>query len=349
MEINLAILDSDAAYLLRLSKALSVRFGEKLVVHTFTSEQNLEQIFCTNKIDVLLLNEDVSEKLVLPHTVLVAYLVDKRNIESINGNKAICKYQKLEKFYREVVGMCSENDIGNYQYLPNESNNTKLISFISSTGGVGTSTIAAGFCHREASLGKKVFYLNLEQFGSSKVFFSGEGNGGLSKIIFAIKCKKSNFSAMLESCVSKDRSGVYFFEDSNLALDLFELTEEEVHFLISELTKISVYDYIVIDMNYHLESKFSSLVNMFNKIFIVSSESQIAQVKIRRMLETLRVLEKQKGESFIDKVSQIINKVSENNESVQVSTDEVSTYARIKLLNDDEPNTIAMRISKLLP
>lgn len=345
MKINLAILDFDSMYLLRLSTALSMRFGEKLEVNTFTSEEKLRYFLELNKLDLLLLSEDASREFQKDYIGLVAYLVDKSNVDELNGKKAVCKYQKLEAFYRNVVGICSENDVGGFRYFSNKSSSTAVSTFISSAGGVGTSSVAAAYCVKQATLGKKVFYLNLEQFGSPRSFFSGANNQNLSDIIFAIKCKKSSISIKLESGVTKDKCGVYFFDESDLPLDLFELTAEELNDLIGELIGIGFYDLIVVDFNYHLESVFSTVMKVSDKIYVVTDGSDISKVKMDRMLETFKVLDKQNGMALISKMSAIINKLSHVGE-VDENDFEIPIYA---LVNRITEGSVKMCISNQLP
>lgn len=348
LKINLAILDYDSTYLRRLSTALSMRFGEKLEVNTFTSEEKLMQFLELNKLDLLLLNEEASREFQNEYIGLLAYLVDKRNVEELNGKRAICKYQKLEMFYRSVVGICSENDVGGFRYFSSKGSTTSVTTFISGAGGVGTSSVAAAYCMRKASIGKKVFYLNLEQFGSPRAFFSGDGNQNLSDIIFAIKCKKSSISIKLESGVTKDKCGVYFFDESNLPLDLFELTADELNYLIGELIGIGFYDLIVVDFNYHLESAVSTIMKVSDEIFIVTDCSRVSKIKMNRMIDTLKVLDKQNGMLLIPKISVVINKVPSIEKTAEKEFD-MPVYALVNKIIEESLEKVLIGISNQLP
>lgn len=348
MKISLAILDFDSTYLLRLSTALSMRFGEKLEVNTFTSEEKLRQFLDLNKMDLLLLSEDASREFQKEYVGLIAYLVEKGNVDELHGMKAICKYQKLETFYRSVVGICSENDVGGFRCFSNKSSATKVSTFISGAGGVGASSVAAAYCIKHANQGRKVLYLNLEQFGSPRSFFSGDNSQTLSDVIFAIKCKKSSISIKLESGVTKDKSGVYFFGESKLPLDLFELTADELSYLIAELIGIGFYDLIVIDFNYHLESVVSTLLKLSDEIFVVTDSSQISIAKLKRMIATFKVLEKQSGISLIPRMSAIVNKVPKARKVLEKEF-EIPICAQIERVSEDDVERVLNMISSQLP
>ena len=87
-------------------------------------------------------------------------------------------------------------------------------------GGTGTSSMAAA-CTCSKGRGNNVLYLNLEKFGSSDVFFSGEGQFDLSDIIFALKGRKANLAMKLQSCVKKATCvGEISFQTIQTALDI---------------------------------------------------------------------------------------------------------------------------------
>lgn len=64
----------------------------------------------------------------------------------------------------------------------------------------------------------------------------------MSDIIFALKSKKANLAMKLESCVKQDGSGVYFYSQSKIALDMHELNSEDIMRLLSELKLYGEYD-----------------------------------------------------------------------------------------------------------
>jgi hypothetical protein len=94
-----------------------------------------------------------------------------------------------------------------------------------------------------AGRGNNVLYLNLEKFGSSDAFFSGEGQFTMSDIIFALKGRKANLAMKLQSCVKKATCGVDFFSTSQTALDMLELDTDDIIQLIEKCRDISICNY----------------------------------------------------------------------------------------------------------
>ena len=114
--------------------------------------------------------------------------------------------------------------------------------------------MAASCAVHYAKKGRKVLYLNLEQFGSSDLFFDAEGQFDMSDVIFALKSKKANLAIKLESCVKQDVSGVYFYSQTKNPLDMLELNMEEKTRLISEIKLSGVYDIIIVDADFGVDS-----------------------------------------------------------------------------------------------
>lgn len=167
---------------------------------------------------------------------------------------AICKFQKADLIYKQILSIYSEV-ISNISGLKLNVDECKVLAFTSAGGGTGSSTVAAACAVHFASKGRKVLYLNLEEFGSSDIFFEGEGQFDMSDVVYALKSNKTNLVLKLESCVRQDTSGVYFFSQPKVALDILELGTEDILRLISELEMTGAFDYIIADMGLGLDEK----------------------------------------------------------------------------------------------
>ena len=222
MKIKLAILENDSNYLNRMVVAFNTRYADKLEIYSFTSYDVALEALTSSKIDVLVASDyfDVDSKK-LPSRCGFAYLVDSPDIDNVREQRAICKFQKADLIYKQILSIYSENT-ENMSKIKLSEDGSKLITFSSPCGGTGTSSVAAACAVNYAKRGKKVLYLNLEPFGSSDNFFSAEGQFDMSDIIYALKSAKANLTLKLESCVKQDATGVNFFSASKVALDMQE-------------------------------------------------------------------------------------------------------------------------------
>lgn len=310
MKIKLAILDQDVSYLTRIVAAFNAKYSDKLEIYSFTDGEVALSTLDQAKIDVFIASDafeiDVTR---LPKRCGFAYLVDSPDIDSVKEQMAICKFQKADLIYKQILSIYSEV-ISNISGLKLNVDECKVVVFTSVSGGTGSSTAAAACAVDYAGKGRKVLYLNLEDFGSSDVFFESEGQFDMSDIVYALKSKKTNLALKLESCVKQDVSGVYFFSQPKVALDLLELGTEEVLRLISELEMTGSFDYIVVDMEFGLDNKYLKIYEKTHAIVLVGDGSEISNVKILRAYQALVTLEQGMDVSITNRMSLLYNKFS---------------------------------------
>ncbi len=313
MKIKLAILEKDRSYLNRIVTAFGIKYSDRLEVYSFTDSivamQALEEV----KIDLLVASEefDIDIKRIQKRCIF-AYFVDSPDIDMLNNQRVICKFQKVDLIYKQILNIYSE-EAGQVDRPKFDNDDCKLIAFASPSGGTGSSTMAAACALHFAKQGKKTLYLNLEKYGSSDSFFSAEGQFDMSDIIFALKSKKANLSMKLESCVKQDYSGVYFFSQTKVALDMLELDSEDILHLISELKLTGSYDYIVLDTEFQLDKGYLDTFRQVHSIVVVGDGSEISNIKIFRGYNALITKEQDSESSIANRMVLMYNKFSNKN------------------------------------
>lgn len=310
MRIKVALLEKDEAYLKRIVSAFGTRYEDELEIYSFTEYEVAMKTIADAKIDVLVASDafDIQEADV-PKKCVFAYFADSAETEDINGIPVIGRYQKVDLIFRQILSLYAENAATSSK-LKARGGSCKLIAFTSPAGGVGTSVAAVSFAQYCAAHEKKVLLLNLEDFGTSDVFFSDEGQFTISEIIYALKSKKANLSLKLESSVKRDAKGVYFYSAPPLALDLLELTTEELLRMLAELMVSGGYDYIVIDIGFGLDGKSLEIFDQIDSIVFVSDGSVLANSKVIRMKNALEVLEQNKDVDILRKSILLYNRFS---------------------------------------
>ena len=117
------------------------------------------QLLDSSRIDVLVACDSFDINVdVLPKRCGFAYFVDAVDVDSINDQRAICKFQKADLIYKQILSIYSENS-GRAAGLKLGDDHAKVIAFASPCGGVGTSSLAAAFTIRMAKQGNKALYL----------------------------------------------------------------------------------------------------------------------------------------------------------------------------------------------
>ncbi len=310
MRIKLAILENDQSYLNRIVTAFNTKYSDKFEIYSFTDKDIAMTTLDSARIDVLVASDafeiDVTS---LPNRCGFAYFTDSADVDHVNEQRAICKFQKADLIYKQILSVFSEK-AGSVSGLKLGEENAKIFAFSSACGGVGTSSMAASAARYFAAKNQKTLYLNLERFGSSDAFFAGEGQFDMSDIVFALKSKKTNLPLKLESCVKQDASGVYFYSQSKVALDMHELTVDDIVRLISEIKLIGSYDYIILDMDFSLDAGSIKILKQTHAIVWVSDGSEVANAKTYRAHEALSIIEQNSDSSLVNRLCVVYNKFS---------------------------------------
>ena len=316
MKIKLAILEKDASYLNRFINVFSTKYAEKLEIYSFTDMEVALTAIEDNRIDVFISSEvfeiDVKS---LPKKCSFAYFVDSPDVESLNDERAICKFQKIDLIYKQILSLYAEKATNISDFKIGDER-TNVIAFASPCGGVGSSTVAAACALHFASMGKKVLYLNVERFGSADKFFEGQGQFDMSDVIFAIKSKKSNLALKLESCVKVDPRGVHFYSETKNAMDMLELKNEECVQLISELKISGTYEYIILDTDFMVGKDMLALYHQANCVIWVGDGSAISNGKLLRAYQVLSTMEANLEMPLTSRMRLIYNKFSNKTSTV---------------------------------
>lgn len=310
MKIKLAILEKDKSYLNRISSVFNTKYSDRFEVYSFTDMEMAFSVLSSSKIDVLVANDyyDIDFNK-LPQRCGFAYLVESSGIDTFNDKVAICKFQKADLIYKQILSVYSEN-AGNISGIKFGEDDSKVVIFTTPSGGAGASCMAAACSMYFASQGKRVLYLNLEKFGYSDLFFNAEGQFDMSDIIFALKSKKANLQLKIESCVKQSVHGVNFFSQTKVSPDMLEMTFEEKIRLISELRLLNSYDYIVVDCDFALTKEAIQLYMESNSIVWVGDGSEISNIKITRAYDAMVTVEQNVDSSISNRVYLIYNKFS---------------------------------------
>lgn len=310
MKIKLAILEKDTNYLRRIVSVFETKYADKFEIYSFTDPSVAISSLDGAKIDVLIANDAFDIDIAaMPKRCGFAYFVDSADVTVAKDQRAISKFQRAEQIYKQILSLYSET-AGKNTAIKLDDDTSKVIIFASPCGGEGTSTMAAACAMHFAAQGKRALYLNLEKFGSSDVFFSAEGQFDMSDIIFALKSKRTNLALKLESSVKQDSSGVYFFSQPKIALDMLELSCEEIVRLISELKLMGSYDYIVIDMDFVMNKENLQIYHLAHALVWVGDGSETSNCKIFRAVSALSVKEQKEDSPLINRSCIIYNKYS---------------------------------------
>lgn len=207
----------------------------------------------------------------------------------MNNLPAIGKYQKVDLIYSQLLNLYAETSGSKRSGF--SGSDTTVIAFCSAAGGTGASTMAAANAVHHAREGKNVLLLNIEDFGSTELYFEGPGSFDFGDIIYALKSKKSNLAMKLESCVREDQNGVKFIPSPGFAMDMLELKFEEKKQLLHEIANFGGYDLVILDLDFSIDKETLDLLDELDKVIMVSDGTESGNLKTFRMLTALETLQ----------------------------------------------------------
>jgi len=106
MKIRLGIIDDDSRYTTRLIGYFNAHYSDKLEIFAFSLPELLSNYLKEARLDVLLADPDlVPEGFTVPKTMQLAYFSNTADIETIRGVRTLCKYQKTELIYKEILNL----------------------------------------------------------------------------------------------------------------------------------------------------------------------------------------------------------------------------------------------------
>ncbi len=307
MKIRLAILENDKSYLNRIASVFSTKYTDRLEIYSFTERDQAFRALEDTRVDVFLAGETFKiDKQELPSRCGFAYLVDSPDVESLWGEQSICKYQKAELIYKQILNIFSEKMAAVTGKI--SENRGKVVAFTGAAGGVGCSVAAAAYAIYLAGKGKKPVYLNFEALGNADSYFSGEGQGNFSDIIYAVKSRKTNLSMKLESISKRDPSGVCFFSGPGNALDMLELNIIEIGEIIRDLAVSCGYSHVVLDVGIPFCRELAQIFRHCDDVVLVSDGVRETNRKTEKMVSALEILERQGGERSAYDLSLLYNR-----------------------------------------
>ena len=306
MKIKLAILENDSTYLLRVVTMFNSKYAEELEIYSFTDTDAAMMCLEEKKIDVFLASHNVAVNFnKIPKRCGFAYLVESLDINMIDNHKAICKFQKGELIYKQILSIYSEH-IPNVSSGVNSQNGAmKTIVFTSPCGGVGTSTVAAACAISLAKSGYRVLYLNTEIYGNADMYFTCDGQFDFSDVIYAVKSNKTNRTLKLQSTVKQDPCGV-------IPLDMMEMHTEDYTILQNELKTLGCYDYVIMDMQFPSSYNDFEWFGNCNSIVMVTDDTDSSQSKIDKAVRGIQVIDDQSDYPIQHRIWLLKNKIMQN-------------------------------------
>lgn len=240
--MKVAIHDKDTYYLKRICEILQENTKDKMEVvsvENFNNEiiKEINPDICIFPVEM---KDEISE-IGISHMFITSNKDDVKK----NSNAYIYKYSNVNNFIKSIETYYNAESM--YILNTNSKINSKIITFISVGGGMGSSTVAAGTCSRFAGLEKRILYINLKPFSGVGHLQISENSVSIKEMINDIENKSGRFLELADD-IKKDNKGISVVRNDNNLFGFNEVTDNQITNLIYMLDKLNRYDAIVFDV-----------------------------------------------------------------------------------------------------
>ncbi|XEC93849.1 AAA family ATPase [Paenibacillus tarimensis] len=182
----------------------------------------------------------------------------------------VLQFQPLPKLLHELQGIYS--GAAGVSALPGISRGqTVLIAVYSATGGIGKTTLALNMAQQAAGDGRRVFYLNLELWNSSGVYFGNgldSGENDFSNMLYALQSQPEKAGALFAS-LRKHHPVVKtdYFAQAPAPEERQALTPELLKHLLDVIMNHGGYDMVIVDLDGMMDAVHLQALESCNLMF----------------------------------------------------------------------------------
>lgn len=309
-KLNLVIADSDIDYARGISDYINSNHSKAFQVSCFTQADSLAGYLKQQPSpDILMASPDFYE-ISSSHTGIKLKVLLTAGVLSgeYPGFQAVNKYCTGDKLLSDIMHLYSENNPSELRISPN-SGNAEIIGVYSPAGGTGKTTIAYALSVQCAERGMSSFYLNLESFQSTGIFFDSNGSRNLSYIFYYIKEKCKNLSFKMEGIKCTDAGyGVQYFNPPESPLEYEEIEAFELEQLIQGIKGMGCCDCVFIDMSSTFDMKNYKIMELCDKIVLITLQEPVSMHKCKLLYNEIIKLTRENKGSVSDKFINVINR-----------------------------------------
>lgn len=286
--IKLFILDDDDEYSFNLCNYLTHNYFETFLVNYYNNSYRIEEWIKKIDPDIILLCEKYYNQVCKHSQKNLIILTTGTSSVGLSGVPSIYKYKDADKIAGDIINVFTK--AGNI-ITQSKDKTTKTVALYSAAGNVGKTSVALGISTICSYSGLSVFYLNLEQFPSTSIFFSNNMEYSTSDIIYYTKERDKNLISKISTMSCKDTaSNLHYFKEANNAFDINDLLPQDVKFIIDNIKGCGQYDLIVIDMDSQLNENTISLFEVADEILYVFTYEEICLHKTNIFIDNINML-----------------------------------------------------------
>lgn len=354
-QIKLVVIDNDEYYLNNLMSYISTEYKDKINSVSFSNKELfLEYIKNESHNEIFLVSKkfyyDLNKEISLHKVVLLSdSTTSETEVESIY------KYQSIDKICKQIIEIYNKSNAKENEII----DESKLITFYSPMGGIGTTTLAIATAIKLSQSGNNVLYLNLERIQSNGIFMpDNKSKYNFSDLIISVKEGGEDFNEILsEGIIRYNDLNLYYFNPIDSILDVEDMSLDDIKDLLDNIININKFNYIIIDLPSVLDSRYYYIFEKSLENIIIMGQDIISSYKVDTILRQLDNISNFKFvfNMYNDSKEKIVSKLISANLLPIISTINLNYEIRGEVdiekllnINDSFRDGISMIINKLI-
>ena len=301
MRVKLLIATVDIVYAKLISDNISEHHKNTIDVSICSALEGLKETLSKRKYNVALIDMEMMEHIDTCSIHLPMLLWSENDdADALPSDfERINKHQRISTIVSTILERYSRVSESRHGL---ESEQTGITAVWSPAGGVGKTTVALAYALSNASDGKEVFYLNLENFSSVPGFLNESGKS-ISSVFEMLENNDGNVRMLIQGISCCDAGITYLCGPDNFD-DMCILSNKNIHELITVCSEMT--DELVVDLSCIYDIRARKAFDIAKKIIIVTDSSAAAEIKLAQFLSQNNVYE-----SIKEKVVFVFNKGAE--------------------------------------
>jgi cellulose biosynthesis protein BcsQ len=222
----------------------------------------------------------------LIHSTVI--LLSEAQVQDIADlSKHVYKYRPLNQLLDQVLNIYYERKGDVRLNTSFSETKPRVIAVYSASGGSGVTTLSIQLSEFIASIGKKVFYLNLETIHGLSSSSKDATMNRFTQVLYMIKSGQP-LLGKLHQLLESDHTGHYdMFHPARYSREWLEYEREDIQLLLHALENIGRYDVIIMDVGSSLFSHAIGALEYSDEIFWVIPDRQGSIAKVEYVKDEL--------------------------------------------------------------
>lgn len=297
MRVKTLIATSDTAYTNHISHYISEFHTDTMEISVCNTVEHLRQMQRARRYDVALIDAQLMKEADLNTVTLPMLLWSQQDLpEAPMVPEHIIKHRRISKTVSDVLEKYAtvSSDI----HLPGERAG-EITAVWSPAGGVGKTAVALACAMAAVMKQRDVFYLNLESFSGTPVYFT-EPSRSISAVLEMLESGDGNIRMFIQSICGMDNGIKYLYSPENFD-DMCILSADNISELVTCCADIT--DNLIVDLSCACDVKTRKVFELADNILLVTDKTDAAQHKMTQFISQSNVYESNK-----DKIVMVTNK-----------------------------------------